>query len=533
MKAHVPVRLFVYKRTCFMTWSHSKIAWYATIFLFAALYVLPLVHRGAYLDGLHYAVISKNLAGGIGDFWHLYWLNYVPFHEHPPLFFFLESLFFTLFGTAFWVENLFMLPVAGGTLWLLWRMACLLSLWQGRPFLKTNAWLLLLLWQISSGVAFAYNNNTLDPLMALWDLAAIYWLFKAYLVHRQSAVLYFVAASGCIFLAYLTKGPVGLFPLGVPFLFALFYEKKRLLTYTAYASGLLFLVLFYFLALIVNSPDAWHFLKTYHIEQVFHSVAETTGSVWRLPFLLAHILELISIPAAVSATILVGAYFRKKSAVTLRPFLQKERKIAVLCLTIALSATLPIAVTKKIYSIYLIPSAPWFALAIFCFLSAYLPEGLRTFSQKTLKKARLLLVIAYALLGGTILWRWGMSGRPKEAPYLQLCDSLAQYHIPAVTPVFYEQQKAKDLNLNRYFDMTTNYYNRLYAIDSEYVTLATYLMRYRQMCLKFLSEQEAETPVYLLLHKDRVSYFEEALSVYALVFETDRYVLFTYKGSEE
>jgi len=72
--------------------------------------LLPrLAHRGMFLDGLTYASIARNLAEGRGRFWEPSYTAtiYPVFHEHPPLGFWLESLYFRAFGDHWWVERLY------------------------------------------------------------------------------------------------------------------------------------------------------------------------------------------------------------------------------------------------------------------------------------------------------------------------------------------------------------------------------------------------------------------------------------------
>lgn len=54
-----------------------------------------LVREGMFMDGTIYAVLSRNLAEGIGSFWYLEFTRdpLVVFHEHPPLVMGLQSLF--------------------------------------------------------------------------------------------------------------------------------------------------------------------------------------------------------------------------------------------------------------------------------------------------------------------------------------------------------------------------------------------------------------------------------------------------------
>ena len=83
---------------------------YLSVFGIILIIISPsLLSDGMFLDGLLYAVISKNLANGIGDFWHLHLTKTLSpiFFEHPPLAFGLQSLFFKILGDSIFVEKLY------------------------------------------------------------------------------------------------------------------------------------------------------------------------------------------------------------------------------------------------------------------------------------------------------------------------------------------------------------------------------------------------------------------------------------------
>ena len=71
------------------------------VFSVGMLFIGPnLISEGMFIDGVTYASISKNLANGLGDFWHLHYTQtlYNQFFEHPPLAFGMQASFFKLFG---------------------------------------------------------------------------------------------------------------------------------------------------------------------------------------------------------------------------------------------------------------------------------------------------------------------------------------------------------------------------------------------------------------------------------------------------
>ena len=91
-----------------------KIGWIFTSVVFSAVLLPILIQKGMFLDGVTYATISKNLANGYGSFWIPQYTqtHFSQFHEHPPLVFGLQSLFFKLLGDGFLTERIFTLFTA-------------------------------------------------------------------------------------------------------------------------------------------------------------------------------------------------------------------------------------------------------------------------------------------------------------------------------------------------------------------------------------------------------------------------------------
>ena len=69
---------------------------------FLVLYLAESVEESMFVDGLWYASISRNLAEGYGSFWNPQFsaIIFSDFHEHPPLWFGVQSLFFQLLGDS-------------------------------------------------------------------------------------------------------------------------------------------------------------------------------------------------------------------------------------------------------------------------------------------------------------------------------------------------------------------------------------------------------------------------------------------------
>src|SRR5690606_12591194 len=83
-----------------------------------AAFLLPaLGMQGMFMDGMLYSVVAHNQANGFGDFWFPRFsatglAGLKTFHEHPPLGFGLQALWFKVFGSADWVERAYSLLTA-------------------------------------------------------------------------------------------------------------------------------------------------------------------------------------------------------------------------------------------------------------------------------------------------------------------------------------------------------------------------------------------------------------------------------------
>src|SRR5205085_205321 len=94
--------------------------------LFAWFVGPTLLARGMFMDGVAYATVSRNMAVGIGDFWHPVYTDARPggFHDQPPLVFGIQAVLFSLCGDCFWVERAYSAltaPCLMAVIALLWR----------------------------------------------------------------------------------------------------------------------------------------------------------------------------------------------------------------------------------------------------------------------------------------------------------------------------------------------------------------------------------------------------------------------------
>ena len=198
--------------------------WIFTLLFLAAMFLPRLVTQGMFGDGLLYASMARNLAEGKGSLWALwfstgYWVDFAsgaPYFENPPLMIWLQAGFFRLLGDEWWVEKLYTLFLFILNAWLIMRV------WEiplrGTVYQEKFGWLPLLFWYFIPSVIWGNPNNLMDNnlltfcLLALW--AALDGLFSG-----RRFWLKLSLAGVFVYLGLMTKGPVALYPVALPFLF--------------------------------------------------------------------------------------------------------------------------------------------------------------------------------------------------------------------------------------------------------------------------------------------------------------------------
>ncbi len=200
-----------------------------------------LVQLSMALDGVIYSAIAQFFAQGQGSFWILpqFDAGISGFYDHPPLGLWLLSFWAQCFGSGFWVERSFLLLlivvfcVGVSVLW------CLRESAQPEPHEITLSgsghhliWWVMLLLLCMPVVRFTLTNNPLEVLLAVFTLWSVVFAW----VGMRLPWLNLLAGLLCS-AAILTKGPVGLFPLVAPFLFAWFVldDGAKALKHTAIA----------------------------------------------------------------------------------------------------------------------------------------------------------------------------------------------------------------------------------------------------------------------------------------------------------
>jgi hypothetical protein len=322
-----------------------------------------------FMDGVTYAAIARNMSMGIGTFWKPYfadsfWLPYdngTYFSGHPPLQFGLQAILFRIIGDSTAVENIYDLIILIGYVILIskiWQ-----KLFGNQPVLKSYSWLPVLCWYGMVIVWYSIPNNFLDSTMGIFCLLSCYFqllLLKQYTPSSRQLILP-VLAGICIVLAFLTKGPVGLYPLAFTMLYTFVYDSnpfKKGLKSTIIMFGTLVVAG----GMILAYQPALEFLSTYFQGQVVQALLqkrEKTGTGWEAHFLL--VLDLVR-NVYPHLLVLIALNF---AAFLLRIKLSINAGVLRICqfvFLIAFSGIAPMLVSVKQYPHYLIPALPFVAM---------------------------------------------------------------------------------------------------------------------------------------------------------------------------
>lgn len=333
-----------------------KYVWYLPpIAISISLIIGPILRNGMFLDGLVYTNIAKNLSEGVGSVCEpLVHRGGEIFYEHPVFLPWVESIFFRFFGNGLHTEDYYNFVIFALTIYILYKIW---AMFVG----PKRQWLFffpLLLWVLNQEVQLRYPNTLLECGTTLIVLITFYSYLKT--SDKSHFLSSFVIGIGTI-LAFFSKGPFGLFLLGIPFLYTLVKLKKWSISLLA-APALSSLVTYGFLVLVF--PEAHNFVLQYLDQQVFaaikgqriENIAET-----RFDFLILLIATNVPGICISGLTRLIKTSNKSKE----RAGLEEN---AWLMLLIGASAILPLAISIKQAAYYQLVGLPFLVLGISLFL---------------------------------------------------------------------------------------------------------------------------------------------------------------------
>lgn len=327
-----------------------------------------------FMDGVTYASIARNMSEGIGSFWrpffaHSFWLPYDNgdyFSGQPPLQFGMQSQLFKLFGDTPLVENFYNLLILIGYIFLI------IKVWQKllgpTSEFRAFGWLPVLCWYGFVIVYYSIPNNFLDSTMGLFCLAPCYFqvVFLKEKGAQKRSDVWPLLAGICIVLAFLTKGPVGLYPLAFSAIYAFSMHLHSFSKAVRPTIIMLAVIAIGFAGILAYAP-AREFMTTYFNGQVVQALLqkrEKAGTGWWAHFtLIAELLRNL-VPHLIALVVVYGLSFGLKWKISREKLISENGMLTAL---VAASGIVPMLVSIKQYPHYLLPALPFVAL-LFAFL---------------------------------------------------------------------------------------------------------------------------------------------------------------------
>ena len=336
------------------------------LFTILALYCFLVLVRAVsidlFFDGLIYSSIARNMAFGLGDFWHLHYSEYFlnPFYEHPPLAMWLQSFAFRLFG------DIWLIDVLWGFVLGLITILFIKKIWDELNPEGLNidhSWLAILLFISIPSVTWTFANNLLENTLIVFTTIGAFCAIRALKQKLGTKLFYWSMLSGVFtLLGFMTKGFPALFVFALPFFWLVFIDRKSFLK--VLSSTLVILLSFGFFLSILNLASEGEFyiyFNRYISDQVLRSISGKNENI-RYFYLIHRFIGEIIVPIVIA--LVLWFFLREKSKTKIIPKDLENRKKFWFFIFVALSASLPMFFVPKQRAWYLFPSFVFYALAI-------------------------------------------------------------------------------------------------------------------------------------------------------------------------
>ena len=367
--------------------------------LFIGIITPALFTDGMFMDGTIYSVISRNLAEGNGTFWEMYFSDSLMtnFKEHPPLALYLTSLGFQIFGDSIFVERFYSLLTG------LVAIFAIVLIQKEFSQKKANNVPIISLFVLLSFplVNWTYANNMLENTMTVFILFSALFVIKSF---KQNRFLFLFLSGIFLFAAFLSKGFPALFIWGMFFFYWLVFKRINFKRMFADTFLLVFFTILPVIVIFILSEDAKDSLFHYFNKQVVGSI-ENVKTVNSRFFILGSMLNEMIIPVVFTIVLLTVSNFKK-----IKVKLDKlSLNNSLFFFLIALSGILPIMISFKQRSFYIVPALPFLALSIGYYLENLInsfPNFVSFFNKK------FFLPLSYGLLVVSIVMVFIFAGKP-------------------------------------------------------------------------------------------------------------------------
>lgn len=421
-----------------------------------------LFSRGMFLDGVVYANFSKNFALGDGSFLHPFYSKtyLINFISHPPMFFFLEGLFFKIFGTGFLVERFY------SVLNVFITGLITIKLYKKLGF--NNAFLpLFFLISIPLITWSAVNNIIENTLMIFTTLSVLFYVYS----FERKRFLFLLLSGLSISIGFSLKGFVAFFPFSFPLIYWVVLRKNN---FKSMAIDTILIIAFSIIPILISFLS-FSGLKEYFISYFNTQILGSISSIKTVDsrfYILGKFLSEI-LPSIIICG-LYGLIIKLKTKRYLFVSNYNSKKSLMIFL-FSLTAVLPIMISMKQSGFYLLPSFPFLAISF----SALIDDNVGDLISKLDIKSKTYCWIKYisiSLFVLSIIFSVSFYGKDnRDKKLLSDMDIIANY-LPPKSTVSVSKEMETEYSLFAYYarfynvslDPNTNNLRKYLLIRKEY-----------------------------------------------------------------
>jgi len=425
--------------------------WLFVISFFIIIIVRDLFQDGMFMDGVIYATVAKNLAGGLGTFWHPHFSQTAMrlYHEQPPLLFGIEAIFFKILGNGMYVERIYGLLVALITIFLIYKS------WKNIFYDKQEkniSWLPVLFW-LSIPVCFwSYSNNMEEPTMGMFDLAALFFISRA-IIHNKKPFFNLGIAALMLIAASMCKGVQGLFPLAAIFFYWILFRSfsfGKMFLFSAF----LFICIAAFYGLILLNHTVFTSYEMYFHDRIVAAFAHPAATHADRFYIIKQLFS------ELAGVFILMLFFWIFSRIKHRHFSADNNvvRISIWFLLIGLSGTLPLLLTIEQSGYYLVTAMPYYAIGFAVFFTPAVSALIEQINLIS-KQFKIWTVITWVILASSIVFSAvSISSGPKRDQELLHDVYLTGSIIKSGSIIGISNEMSGDWSLQAY-------YNRYYYIS--------------------------------------------------------------------
>ena len=477
--------------------------------------------------GLDTAIVSQRMADGFEDFWlpSLQTPGNPDRQNYMPLGYWLESQWFAIFGkSSFMVEKVYsVLTFIVIAILMIWCW-CLLG------NTRRTGWIPLLCWITIPLVSWSATNNLLESTMTIFVLLSVAFLMKGrnlqFLLtslqavgkdvragnYRLGRAGWTILAALMMELAFMVKGIMGLFPFFFPLMYWFFVRREKVIFPISSMLLILFTWAVTLFVVILSSHTVYDHIYNYLHHQIIGGVLHVRTVASRFYIIGVLILQMV-IPIVILAILSIirikqhplGRYiffWRNKSKMTADQ--KRNAQMGWFFASVGVAGVLPIMIGLKQQEFYLVPTLPFFAIAVGCFLLNMVDDWLERINKVA---ERVLLALAVLMFGGGLLLNLNSIHKVnnnhalledmthilpllEEGETVSVTNELMQ--DPVVAEYFYRYKGIL-------FDTSDHNHNHMLSLYStvkdpryELVDVATYNYKLYELTTTKIDEQETE-----------------------------------------